>query len=316
MNGILPGLPRGAWVAVIRLRSLGDTLLITPALHQLKAWRPDLRLAVLVEPRFADVLAGSPDVEAVVPVPAAPAGRLRALAALRRLRPALAIGLHGGATAAWLARFSGAPHRATFLGLRHRWAYPLLTPPPADATRRHAVEQTSNLFEQLGMPAVPPGPLRIFPSERTRAHMRQRLAARGVTGPYAFLNTEAREPALRWPLERFAELVAWLRREHGLAAVQASAGAGEPVEGAVLVSGTSVRELVALEAEAALVIGNDGGPIHIAAALAKPVLVLYSTTDIPVWAPWQTTAQLLQDCDLSRVSATAAVSALAPLLQI
>ncbi|MGH9471465.1 MAG: glycosyltransferase family 9 protein [Terriglobales bacterium] len=314
MASVLPGLPAGAWVALIRLRSLGDTLLITPALHQLKSWRPDLRLAVLVEPRFQDVLAGNPGVDRVVAVPAGPRGRLGALAALRRLPPALVIGLHGGSTAAWLARCSGAPQRATFLGLRHRWAYPLLTPPPADPARRHAVEQTAALLEALGMPAAPLGPLRVFPTERARTRMRQRLAARGLTGRYAFLNTEAREPGLRWPLSRFGELAARLKREHGLAAVQASASAGEPVEGAFLVSGTSVAELIALLAEADLVIGNDGGPIHIAAALGKPVLALYSTTDVPVWSPWQTPSRWLQSLPLDQISAAAATTEAAALL--
>ncbi|MGH9481873.1 MAG: glycosyltransferase family 9 protein, partial [Terriglobales bacterium] len=74
MDNILPALPAGAGVAVIRLRSLGDTLLMTPALRALKAWRPDLRLAVAVEPRFARVLAGNTDIAMVIEVPAGATG--------------------------------------------------------------------------------------------------------------------------------------------------------------------------------------------------------------------------------------------------
>jgi ADP-heptose:LPS heptosyltransferase len=69
-----------------------------------------------------------------------------------------------------------------------------------------------------------------------------------------------------------------------------------------LVGGTTVEELIALEAEAALVVGNDGGPVHIAAALAKPVVALYSTTNVPVWSPWRTRARTLQATPMGELS--------------
>lgn len=313
----VPALPPEAGIAVIRLRSLGDTLLTTPALHALKVWRPDLRIAVAVEPRYSGVLAGNPDIAEIIEVPAGAAGRLRAVRALRHFKPALAVGLHGGSTAAFLARASGAPRRATFLGLRHGWAYNLHTPPkapPPGRARLHTVEHVASLFEALGMPPTTLGPLQLFPSERARQRARQRLAQRGVTGPYAFLSTEARESGLRWPLPNFRDLAAWLRRERGLASVMASAAAGEPVAGATLISGTTVEELIALEAESELVVGNDGGPIHIAAALGKPVVALYSTTDIEVWSPWQARARCLQANPLAALAPDAVVAVLSSLL--
>ncbi|HET9783377.1 MAG TPA: glycosyltransferase family 9 protein [Terriglobales bacterium] len=313
MTDVLPSLPEGAAVALLRLRSLGDTLLLTPALAALHQWRPDLRLVVLVEPRFAPVLAGNPDLAQVIEVPRHAPGRLAALAALRREQPQLVLGLHGGTAAAWLARGSGAPERACLAGIRHGWAYNRAI---SVARGLHTVERNARLLEGLGMPASPPlGPLRLFPLEPVRTLIRRRLLAQGVRGNFAFLSTEAREPELRWPLEHFAVLAAWLEREHGLRSVQASAGAGQPVKGAVMLDGTTVEELIALEAEAAFVAGNDGGPIHIAAALGKPVFVAYSTTDIPVWTPWQTPARWLQAHPLSELSPAAAQQACAELLQ-
>ncbi|MGN6593295.1 MAG: glycosyltransferase family 9 protein [Terriglobales bacterium] len=312
MTEILPSLPPGAAVALLRLRSLGDTLLLTPALAALHQWRPDLRLVVLVEPRFAPVLAGNPDLAQVIEVPRHAPGRLAALAALRREQPQVVLGLHGGTAAAWLAWGCGAPVRASFAGLRHGWAYNR-----AIAVDRglHTVARNARLLEGLGMPAASLGPLRLFPSASVRTLIRRRLLAQGVRGRFAYLSTEAREPELRWPLEHFAALAAWLQREHGLRAVQASAGAVQPVKGAVVLDGTTVEELIALEAEAAFVAGNDGGPIHIAAALGKPVFVAYSTTDIPVWTPWQTPARWLQAHPLSDLSPEAARQACAELLE-
>ncbi|MGH9467031.1 MAG: glycosyltransferase family 9 protein [Terriglobales bacterium] len=289
MDEILPALPGGAAVAFIRLRSLGDTLLMTPAAAALKAWRPGLRTAVLIEPRFADVVRHNPDFDQVIEVPAGLAGRCRALGQLRAFRPQVVLGLHGGSTAAMLVRASGAPVRASFAGLRHRWAYNRLVPPqapPAGRERLHTVEHMLSLLTGLGLPPVEAGALRLHVRPEARARMRQRLAQRGVTGAYAFLITEAREPAMRWPLPKFAALTAWLRQTYGLASVQASAEAGEPVEGATLISGTSTEELMALEGEAELVAGNDGGPVHIATALGKPVVVVYSTPDGAGGHPW------------------------------
>ena len=62
MASILERLAPGSRVSVIRLRSLGDCVLTTPALAILKAARPDLRLSIVVEPRFAAIFAGNPDV--------------------------------------------------------------------------------------------------------------------------------------------------------------------------------------------------------------------------------------------------------------
>ena len=53
---LLPELASGAKVLFIRLRSLGDTILSTPLFAALKAWRPDLQLAALVENPFDQVL--------------------------------------------------------------------------------------------------------------------------------------------------------------------------------------------------------------------------------------------------------------------
>ena len=305
-NRLLAELPSGARIVALKLRSLGDIVLMTPALAALKAWRPDLRLAVVVEPRFAAALAGNPDIERVILAPAGWPSRLQTIAELRRLRPALAVGLHGGSTAAVLARFSGARGRATFSGLRHPWAYTHFTtppPPPPGRTTLHAVEHAASIFHGLGLPPAELGPARLFPAPAARARLRQRLAALDVTGPFAFLNIHAREPRMRWPRPRFAALAAWLRTRYGWSSVAATASAAPPIpiDGITIVTGTTVEDLIALEAEAAFVAGNDGGPLHIAAALGQPVLGLYSSTDVPVWSPWHTPARTLQAAEISQI---------------
>src|ERR1700722_12667115 len=66
MTNVLDRLPSGARVAIIRLRSLGDCVLTTPALSLLKQARPDLQIALVVEDSFAPVFAGNPDVDQIL----------------------------------------------------------------------------------------------------------------------------------------------------------------------------------------------------------------------------------------------------------
>src|SRR5438270_178212 len=116
---VLECLPRGSRVAILRLRSLGDCVLTTPALDILKRSRPDLRLAVLVEDRFRAIFEGNPDVDRIL----APE-----LPALRRLRPQLCLNLHGGTRSAWMTLSSGARYRAGFAHYRHQFAYNVRIP--------------------------------------------------------------------------------------------------------------------------------------------------------------------------------------------
>src|SRR5579862_1673586 len=105
MDSVLQRLPQGARVAIIRLRSMGDCILTTPAVAILKNSRPDLELAMVVEDRFAPLFEGNRDVATVLP----PESQ-----ALRDWRPALAINLHGGGTSAWLTLRIGAAIRAGY----------------------------------------------------------------------------------------------------------------------------------------------------------------------------------------------------------
>ncbi len=74
-------------MAVIRLRSLGDCVLTTPAIELLKGWRPDLKIGVVVEERFAAVFEGNPSVSTIL---SPKYGEMLAW------RPTLSLNLHGG----------------------------------------------------------------------------------------------------------------------------------------------------------------------------------------------------------------------------
>src|SRR5437879_2744890 len=119
MQTVLERLPNSARVAVIRLRSLGDCVLTTPALEILQTARPDLRVAVVVEDRFAPVFDGNEAVEKLLP-PNIPA--------LRNWQPAFSLNLHGGSRSAALTASSGAKIRAGFAHFRFSHAYTVKIP--------------------------------------------------------------------------------------------------------------------------------------------------------------------------------------------
>jgi len=104
----LSQLPTGARVLIVRLRSLGDTMLMTPALRLLHDWRPDLRVSVLVEHPWNELLEGNPAIHSVMLL----RGKVRTAWRVRRARFGAVVNLHGGPTSAFITRLSGAGWRA------------------------------------------------------------------------------------------------------------------------------------------------------------------------------------------------------------
>ena len=168
VSGILAQLSENAIVVVIRLRSLGDTVLTTPALALLKRARPDLRIAIVVERPFDVLLAGNPDTWRVLRMTekAGWSGLLQAIRQIRRLQPELCLNLHGGATSAWLTALSGARTRAGFGHFRFRFVYNVGIPRAQQVLRRgfddlvHTAEHHASAVFYLGAPEseIPKGP--------------------------------------------------------------------------------------------------------------------------------------------------------------
>jgi len=296
---ILPRLPRGARILILRLRSLGDAILTTPALCALKQWRPDLRLSMVLYRQFAPVLAGNPNLEEVIEFEPGALTLPRLLSALRRRRFAACFNLHGGTLSALVARLSGAPHRVGYARSRFEFVYTATCDPRRffGRERRHAVENQIALFYAAGLPQGEIPPLELHPQPEARAAVTQKLARRGLAAGrrYAVLHPVANFFTKEWPLDRYAALARWLEEEHGLAPVLVgAAGEGARLEAVahacakapVRLEGLPLQELTALIEAAAVFIGNDSGPAHIAAALGRPTVVLFGSSDSEAWRPW------------------------------
>jgi heptosyltransferase-3 len=294
---LLPGLPQGAPILIVRLRSLGDMVLETPAIAALHAWRPDLRICVLAESGCAAVLEGNPAISEVLVSRAFLATALR----LRHRRFPIVFNQHGGPRSALLTAASGAPWRVCWKGFQFSFFYNVLAPDKAEffgTSEAHTVEHRISQFYWTGLPRGPIPCTQVFPQPDAAQSVSQKLEERGIAPgePYAVLQIGARLPAMRWPVEKFAEIARWLLETHGIASVanlgprddEIAADLGRAMRGcATVLESINARELIALIAVARLFVGNDSGPAHIAAAARCSCVVIFGATSPVEWHPWQ-----------------------------
>ena len=300
---LLPDLPANSRILVIRLRSIGDIILLTPALRLLKAWRPDLFTSVLVEPRFRELLEGNPDVDEVLSPSQGSlktASYLSAALELRRKKFALCINLHGGPSSRLLTRMCGARIKVGFEHFRSPSRYHILVPDARLILGQptvHTAEHQACAFFYLGLPRQEIPRARIEVSAEHETWWRDKRAGLGLAPgeEYVMIHPTALYATKQWAAEKFAQLAAALEREKGFKPVF-SCGPGE---GAVLdaiqnASGSPVRRLEGMRlgqfaaalVDSRLFIGNDSGPAHMAAALSRPLVVIFGSSSSTIWGPW------------------------------
>jgi ADP-heptose:LPS heptosyltransferase len=278
MESVLERVPAGARVAVIRLRSMGDCILTTPALAILKQSRPDLTIGVVVEDRFAALMEGNPDVSTVLPP---------SIRSLRAFGPRLTLNLHGGPRSLTLTLLSGAGETAGFAHFTASFAYRVRIPTAQEilgvSRKVHTAEHLASAIFYLGVP----------PREIPRATLFAQQPPE--TAPYAVFHPMATGTGKNWPATKFLQVARRLAGSPGLRPVFIG-GPGEdlsPFDGFQTLAGVSLAELKSLMSGASLFVGNDSGPAHMAAAFGIPVVVIFGNSDPVVWAPWRTSSQTI-----------------------
>ena len=276
-------LPHRCRVAVIRLRSLGDCVLTTPALDIWKRARPDLRLAVVVEDRWRAVFEGNPDIDTLL----APS-----LRGLRAWRPDLCLNLHGGSLSARLTALSGARWRAGFAHFRWQPLYHIRIPRAQQilgAERPvHTAEHLASAVFYLGAPRVEIPRAKLFAGSTSEAVL-------PPARPYAIIHPIASSPEKTWTAAGFREAARFLRESLDLQPIFI-AGPGDDLTAFSefrTLSGQPLAVIKSLLQGAALFLGNDSGPAHMAAAFGLPVVVIFGTSDSAIWAPWRTPSQVI-----------------------
>ncbi|HMN79738.1 MAG TPA: glycosyltransferase family 9 protein [Burkholderiaceae bacterium] len=287
-------------ILVFRALMLGDWLCATPALRALRALAPQARIVLCGLPWTAELAARLSSVDeflefpghpALPERPVSPAVLARFVDQVRQRRFDVVVQMHGSGSvvnpliasfdAGWTAGFA-LPQTAGLLDLPVRWP-----------DRGTEIERCLALTDALG---APPLAMQLdFPlSDTDRQRASRLLDEAGVRGPFAIVHPGSQLPSRRWLPERFA-LVAEEVARRGLAVVLTGSSGEASIASAVrsacrspvheLTGRTTLGDLAALVEAATLVVANDTGISHVAAAVRTPSVIVACGSDVKRWAP-------------------------------
>ena len=289
-------------VLAIRPRTLGDVVLITPALRALKRGHPDAALEVVTERRYAPLLEGLEGVDRVWALDRSPGATVALARHLGRRRYRVAVDFFGNPRTAFLTLASRAGLTAGYDLRGRRFAYQrrvARTVSPAPGRREYAAATHVRLAVAAGGVAdgletriAIPAAARARAAELLATVVGRRAAGapgrRGIVGLVA-AGTWATKT---WPLSHAAVLARRLI-EAGYP-VLLLAGPGEDAQAArleALAPGIAalppcdVGALAAVIGALGAVVGTDSGPRHIAAALGVPSFAWFGPTHPDTWSP-------------------------------
>ena len=276
---------------LIRLPNwVGDIVMALPAIAALRAHWPQARLVGMARDAHLELVSRLPVFDHVLPAPP-PAGRgrvrgwQRAVADLRSEALQAAVLLAPSFESALTARAAGIPVR---VGHATDGRAPLLTHAVAADADRHRSDGFLDIAAVLGAPPPPaPAAFRLQPPERAYADACMRQFGSPDPRP-VLVNPAAAKTPRAWSSERFRRLAEAVANGPAGAPVLVhhhapfEPPAGWPAHPAVqLLAGATLVELAAVMARCRLYVGNDSGPLHIAAALGLPTVGIYgpSTPD-------------------------------------
>lgn len=278
-------------ILIVKPSALGDIVHTLPVLNLLRRRFPEARISWLLGSAFADLLRGHPQLDEVVTFdrarfgkgwrePAAAVALVRFLRDLEKRRFDLVLDLQGLLRSGSLTALTRAPVRVGFSNARELAHLFYTHHVPVQTLEQHAIERYLSMCEAIGC-ARGPVEFRFVTDEQDEAHVESLV---GSSVPFAVLLPGTNWATKRWPVERFASLVNPLRERMGLSSVVA--GGKDVIDLAMRIAGatnvagrTTLRQLVALLRRASLVIANDSGPMHIAAALGRPLVTMFGPTN-------------------------------------
>jgi len=276
-------------ILVVRTSALGDVVLATSILEPLRARFPRARIEWVTDALYAPLLDGLPEIAQVHRLGREGLTSAAAVAARLRGRFDFAIDLQNKLRSALVAR-SAAPLRAAF---RRRTALRALlslfgSDPPL--VRAHQTRLYAEALAPLGV--FEPGRMKV--SLSPQAHALAADALQGVAEPAIAIAPGARWATKRWPAERFAAVADALAAE-GYAIVLcggpsdrdafAAFRAASRARVAADLSFLPIEALAAAIARVQLLVACDSGPVHLATAVATPVLALFGPTSTARWGP-------------------------------
>ena len=287
-------------ILIIKPSSLGDIVLALPALTALRESFPDAKISWLIRPEFAPLLENHPHLDDVVLFdrkflgkawynPRAFGSLLSLIWRLRRSKFDLVIDLQGlfrTASFAWLSRCKNRLGMTTARELARIFYTSRI---PRDKDCIHLVDYHLKIVRAAG--ASQTQVQFVLPADSAADDSVNRiLTSHGLDADnYAVFIPGSVHRDKRWPIERFAALADRVSSQFGLSIIATGTAAEKDiVESLVNLAGvpianlagqTSLAELIALLKAAKLVVSNDTGPGHVAAALGVPLVMIFGPSN-------------------------------------
>ncbi|HEY0079445.1 MAG TPA: lipopolysaccharide heptosyltransferase I [Pyrinomonadaceae bacterium] len=290
-------------ILFVKLGSIGDIVHALPALAAVRRALPGASVSWVVERRAAEILRDNPQVNRLIEIdtkalrrwPVSGETLLAPRQQLRRLRASafdLSIDFQGLLKSAAIAWLSGAPRRVGFAreALREPLSRLMLTESVGVPLRTHVIRKNLALAAgALGIDVPEEARDFEFPIGVAREHEleAEQMSAR-VGGEFAILNPGGGWPTKLWSAERYGALADELWRRHALRSI-VTYGPGERElaeaveaasdERAARAESPSLKGFYALARRAAVYVGGDTGPTHLAVAAGAPVVGLFGPTE-------------------------------------
>ncbi len=282
-------------ILIVKPSALGDIVLALPALSALRRSFPNAKISWLVRPEFAPLIMGHPYIDDIILFDRKRLSKwwcnVESFKAFRSLIKQLKAGqfdlvfdFQGLFRTGYLSWVTGCKKRFGMAGARelaHIFYTDKITQEQSDI---HLVDYYLKIAASAGAKQVE-AEFKLSEDAGATSAVEKLLKSQGISGKYAVLVPGAAKQEKIWPIERFAELAEKISSRFGLQIVATgSQSEREYIETMGkrvinLAGKTTVRELVPLMKKASLVVSNDTGPGHIAAALSVPIVMIYGPTN-------------------------------------
>jgi len=336
---------------VIRRDNIGDLVCTTPLFRALRERFPAARICALVNSYNAPVLQGNPDIDEVFSytkakhrpvgqsVPGVYFNRIKMLARLRAMRFDYAILAAPGfqERSLLLARMIRPRHILGFTEIKNPASRHVdIGVPFVFTPHLHEAEDVFRLLQPLGISGTPTA-ASVYPEKFETARACFQLGKIGVGAKLTIgIHISARKSSQRWPAESFAQLVRLLHEQldarfmlfwspgdennplhpgdDGKAAEMMSVLGDVPI---LAYPTHRLEELIAGLSLCDAVVCSDGGAMHLAAGLGKPILCFFGQSDAMRWHPWGVPYVLLQpeSREVKDVSVTEALAGFGELME-
>lgn len=294
MDTISPAMPEPQRILLIKPSALGDVVHAMPIAHLLKRRFPRAHLTWLISTSFAQIARRHPDIDEVIEfhrkkssdskeIDRSNRSLLSLMETLQRADFDLVVDLQGLARSALFGVMTGAPKRIGFANAREMAWFGYTHRVRSRGRERHAIERYLDIAEELGCDRAP---IRFDfgIDDDDRRYVDELIGQE--TSPIVFL-PGTNWATKRWPVEYFDQLAHRLQSNVFIAGADDVVELSKRIRATSLAGRTTLMQLAELLRRARLVVSNDSGPMHIAAAVGAPLVSLFGPTSPIRTGPYQ-----------------------------